>query len=200
MALQQLKDTKIPTIYQTGLYNEKNMNVSWEHTDKVLDVLVHGTTECLSNIKSKDYPVAFVFREQNEEFIAAAIIEFFEGKGDEVGNLSYTWTFNESDIPEKARKISPYDQEFLSFFRSSAFSKYGMLFDAPDYAGVMFNYLLSVIKKYLLDNASETEEWGVKLDGVIQFRVVVENGEKLLSAEADGEIKQIVKDDAAIEV
>ena len=181
MALQQLKDTKIPTIYQTGLYNEKNMNVSWEHTDKVLDVLVHGTTECLSNIKSKDYPVAFVFREQNEEFIAAAIIEFFEGKGDEVGNWSYTWTFNESDIPENARKISPYDQEFLSFFRSSAFSKYGMLFDA-------------------LDNASETEEWGVKLDGVIQFRVVVENGEKLLSAEADGEIKQIVKDDAAIEV
>ena len=144
--------------------------------------------------------LAFVFREQNEEFIAAAIIEFFEGNKDEIGNWSYTWTFNEEDIPENARKITPYDQEFLSFFRTSAYNKYGMIFDAPDYAGVMFGYLLSVIKKYLLDNASEAEEWGVKLDGVIQFRVVVEDGEKLLSAEADGEIKQIVKDDAAIEV
>ena len=56
MALQQLKDTKIPTIYQTGLYNEKGMNVSWEHTDKVLHVLVSGTTECLASIKSKEYP------------------------------------------------------------------------------------------------------------------------------------------------
>ena len=200
MALQSLLDTKIPMIYQTGMSNETIMNVSWEHTDKILTILVTGVTECLAKIKSKEYPVAFVFAEANDEFIAAAIVEYFEGEKGEAGNWSYTWTFNKEDIPENARKVSASENDFFNFFRTPAFNKYGMVFDEMDFASIMFNYLLAVIKKYLNDNASETEEWGVKLDGVIQFRVAVENGEKVLSAEADGEIKQLIKDDAAIEV
>ena len=200
MALQALLDTKIPKIYQTGLYSEKSMDLSWEHAGKILDVLVTGVTEVLSSIKSKSYPVAFVFNEANDEFIAAAMVEYIEGNKGEVGSWAYSWTFNKEDIPENARKVTPYDQEFIQFFRSTAFNKYSMLFDQPDFHAILFCYLLSVIKKYLLDNASETEEWGVKLDGVIQFRVAIENGEKVLSAEADGEIKQLIKDDAAIEV
>lgn len=199
MALQQLKDTKIPKIYQTGLYSEKSMDLSWEHTDKMLSTMVAGVTEYLSSIKSKDYPVAFAFRESNDEFIAAAVVEFHEGNKGEVGNWSYSWTFYEDDIPSNARIENPYKAEIVQYFRNIAINKYSMIFDQPDYPGIMFSYLLSVIKKYLNDNASESEEWGVKLDGVIQFRVAVEDGEKVLSAEVDGEIKQLIKDDAAIE-
>ncbi len=199
MALQQLKDTKIPKIYQTGLYSEKSMDVSWEHTDKILTTLVAGVTEYLSSIKSTSYPVVFAFRESNDEFIAAAIVEFHKGNKGEVGNWSYTWTFYEDDIPEKSRIENAYKPEIIQYFRNVAISKYSMIFEQPDYPGVLFSYLLSVIKKYLNDNASESEEWGVKLDGIIQFRVAVENGEKVLSAEVDGEIKQLIKDDAAIE-
>jgi len=200
MALQALLDTKIPMIYQTGLYSEKMMNVSWEHTDKILTVLVVGVTECLAAIKSKEYPVSFIFRETNEEFIAAATVEYFEGEKGEAGNWNYTWTFYENDIPENARKVSIFDQDFISFFKGTAFNRFSMVFDQNDFANAMFTYLLDVIKKYLNDNASETEEWGVKLDGIIQFRVAVEDGEKVISAEVDGEIKQMIKDDAAIEV
>lgn len=199
MALQQLRDTKIPTIYQTGLYNEKSMDLSWEHTDKMLSTMVYGVTTYLSSIKSKDYPVVFEFRESNNEFIAAAIVEFHEGNKGEVGNWSYSWTFYEDDIPEKSRIENAYNDQTLQFFRAPAVNKYNMIFQQADYPAVLFGYLLSVIKKYLNDNANESEEWGVKLDGVIQFRVAVENGEKVLSAEVDGEIKQLIKDDAAIE-
>lgn len=199
MALQQLRDTKIPTIYQTGLYNEKSMDLSWEHTDKMLSTMVYGVTTYLSSIKSKDYPVVFEFRESNNEFIAAAIVEFHEGNKGEVGNWSYSWTFYEEDIPEKSRIENAYNDQTLQFFRAPAVNKYNMIFQQADYPAVLFGYLLSVIKKYLNDNANESEEWGVKLDGVIQFRVAVENGEKVLSAEVDGEIKQLIKDDAAIE-
>ena len=200
MALQALLDTKIPMIYQTGMYSEKMMNVSWEYIDKILTTLVAGTAECLAAIKSKDYPVAFVFRQTNEEFIAASMVEYFEGAKGEAGNWSLTWTFDEKDIPDNARRVSIFDNDFISFFKGSAFNRYGMIFDQNDYANTMFTYLLTVIKKYLLDNASETEEWGVKLDGVIQFRVAIEDGEKVISAEPDGEIKQLIKDDASIEV
>lgn len=200
MALQALMDTKIPKIYQSGLYNEKAMDLSWEHTDKILTIMVNGVTEILSRVKSKQLPVAFIFNESNEEFIAAAVVEYFEGNKGEAGSWSYSWTFNAEDIPENARKITSYDQEFIQFFRSVAFNKYSLIFDQPDFHAILFCYLMSVIKKYLMDNASETEEWGVKLDGIIQFRVAIENGEKILSAEVDGEIKQLIKDDAAIEV
>ena len=61
-------------------------------------------------------------------------------------------------------------------------------------------YLMQMIKKWLDDNADESDTNGVELPGVIQFRVAVENGEKVFSAEPDGEIKQMVKDDKAIEV
>jgi hypothetical protein len=199
MALVALKDTKIPNIYQTGLYNEKQMNVSWEHTDKVLTALVLGTTECLSQVKSKEFPVAFEFKESNDEFVCAAVVQFFDGKKGAIGNWNYTWTFNEDDIPDKARKISVYDSQYISFFRTAAFNKYGMIFDQPDYASIMFSYLLNVIKRFLDENANENEEWGVKLDGVIQFRVAVENGKKVFGVEVDPEVKQLIKDDAAIE-
>lgn len=200
MALQQLKDTKIPTIYQTGLYNEKSMDLSWEHTDKMLSVMVLGVTEYLSSIKSKDYPVVFEFREANNEFVAAAVIEYHKGNKGEVGNWSYSWTFYEEDLPEGSRPpVNAYTPEVLNFFRNPAINKYSMVFESSDYPAIMFTYLLSVIKKYLNDNANEAEEWGVKLDGIIQFRVAVENGEKVLSAEVDGEVKQLIKDDAALE-
>lgn len=199
MALQQIKDTKIPTIYQTGLYNEKSFDVNCEHTDKMLYIMVYGVTSYLASIKSKDYPVAFEFRESNNEFIAAAVVEFHPGNKGEVGNWSYTWTFYEDDVPKDARVKNAYDEATLQFFRAPAVNKYQMIFQQADYPAILFTYLLSVIKKYLNDNANESEEWGVKLDGVIQFRVAVENGEKVLSAEADGEIKQLIKDDAAIE-
>ena len=50
------------------------------------------------------------------------------------------------------------------------------------------------------DNASDVEETGVKLEGVVQFRVVVEDGEKVFAIEPEGEIKQLIKDDSSIEV
>ena len=68
MSMTALADTKIPHMYSTGLYNEKGFDVAWEHTHKVLDVMVNGITQALSDIKSKDYPVAFVLKEKNDEF------------------------------------------------------------------------------------------------------------------------------------
>ena len=86
-----------------------------------------------------------------------------------------------------------------TFFRSVAHTKHSMGFDSVESMGDIFRYLLKTIVKWLDDNAADGEENGVSLDGVIQFRVAVENGEKVMSAEPDGEIKQLIKDDAAIE-
>jgi hypothetical protein len=199
--IKDLKDTKIPMSYSSGLYSEANYDIAAEHTDKILDVLVSGVTACLADIKSKDYPTAFVFKHAEKEFVIAAVVEYFKNEDDpsKPGNWNYSWTFDEKDIPENARICTPYDGSIASYFRSTGVSKYGMGFQAVNSMADIFIYLLRTISKWLDENAVEGEEAGVKLDNVIQFRVVIENGEKIKSAEPFGEIKQLIKDDAAIE-
>lgn len=202
MTVTQLKDTAIPKNYSTGLYHEKGYDVAADHTNKVLEVMVLGVTECLASVKSTQYPVVYSFVEKNGEFIAAAMVQYFPNEDDasKPGNWNYAWTFDKEDLPEgEYRNIDSSDIDHLSYFRAVGMTKYGMVFDQPDYAGDLFRYLLTVIKNYLNDNASEAEEKSVKYDGLIQFRVAVEDGEKVMSIEVDGEVKQIIKDDAAIE-
>lgn len=196
-----MEDSKIPNIYSTGLYSEKGYDIAWEHTNKILDIIINGVTECLADIKSKDYPVVFMFKEGEKNFIAAAILEYYPNEDDpnRPGNWNYSWTFNEGDIPENAMIKTPYDNKLASYFRSVGMNKYGMEFEKVEWLGDCTVYLLKVIKKWLDDNASENEENGVKIDGLVQFRVAVENGEKVTSIEVDGEIKQLIKDDSAIE-
>ena len=200
--MKDIKETKIPQVYSTGLYSEKGYDVAAEHAYKVLDIMVMGVTEFLSEVKNKDFPTVFLFKQNNGEFIAAAIVQYFPNEDDptQPGNWNYSWTFDESDLPETSRNITPNDTETVSYFRSIGHVKYGMILEKAEYASDIFRFLLSTIKKWLDDNASETEEAGVYLDGVIQFRVAVENGEKVYSAEVDGEVKQLIKNDAAIEV
>lgn len=200
--IKDFKDTKIPQIYSAGLYSEKGYDVAAEHAFKVLDIMVTGVTECLSDIKSKDFPVVFMFKQNNEEFIAAAIVQYFPNEDDmsQPGNWNYSWTFDKEDIPDNARMVYPSDNNMISYFRTTGTTKYGMVLEKADYASDIFRFLLATIKKWLDDNASETEVATVKYDGLIQFRVAVEDGEKVYSAEVDGEVKQIIKNDAAIEV
>lgn len=201
MAIRALKETTIPQNVSTGLYTEKELDVPVELVDKMLDVLVCSVTEILSDFKNVNTPVAFVFRKPNDDFIAAAIIRFFPNEDkSKPGNWNYVWTFNEEDIPKDAKILSMYDMSLISYFTGNAISKYGFFAEQSEHYGITFCYLLQCIKKWLDDNASETEENAVEVPGLIQFRVAVENGEKVMAAEVDGELKVLAKGDSKIEV
>ena len=198
--IRALKDTKITQMVSTGLYTEKGFDVPADFVDKLLDVLVTGTTEALSSVKSTANPVAMKYTKHNGDFICAAVIQFFENEDEsKPGNWNYSWTFNEEDIPANAVVKTPYDNELIAFFRGTSISKFSFNAKESVYYGDTMTYILQMIKKWLDDNAMEEEENGVILDGIIQFRVVVEKGEKLYAAEPCSEIKLLIKDDAKIE-
>lgn len=204
--MKDFMSTTIPQVYSNGLYREIGYDFPAEHADKILTTTVYGITSCLANIKNKDIPVAFVIREPNDEFIIGAVVEYFKNEDDpsKPGNWNYSWTFDKDDIPENAKVCSLYDGEYSAFFTNASANKFNMGFHKYEYFGDMSRYLFKVIKKWLKDNAGKTDENGVAIDGVecpgvIQFRVAVENDEVVMSAEPDGEIKQMIKDDAAIE-
>ena len=198
--------TSIPQVVSNGLYKEIGYEFAAEHIDKLLTTIVFGVTECISDIKNKETPVAFVINEPNDEFIIAAICQYFPNEDDASapGNWSYTWTFDKDDIPENAKICSLYDNEYSIYFRNIAASKFSMGFHKAEYCGDMGRYLMKMIKRWLTDNAGKADDNGELIDGtelagVIQFRTAVENDEVVISAEPDGEVKQMIKDDAAIE-
>lgn len=202
MAIQNLMDTKIPQTFSTALYNEAEWDLPPEHTDKCLYVLVNAVSQCLGAIKSTKNPVAFVFEENNLDFICGAVVEYHENEEDasNPGNWSYIWTFNKEDIPENARKVTISDSGMSSYFRGTASQKYGMGFESQESLLDTMRFLLRTISQWLDDNAKEGEENGVQLDGAIIAKCIVENGEILKSIEPIGEIKVLIKGDADIEV
>lgn len=196
----KLNDSALPANYIKGLYEEKCYDLAPEHTDKILDVLFTGTSNLLGQIKSKEQPTALVFETVDGKFIAAAIVRCIENEDSsnpDAWNL--VWTFYESDLPENTKIISLKDQMAHPYFRSIAGEKYGFRFKDTGSLLTLLTYALEHIRKWLDENASETETVVIEQDAVFQARVAVENGEKVFAIEPMGEIKKLIKDDASLE-
>jgi len=199
--MNNFESTSIAQNFSHYMYNNKNYDIAKEAVPKVVTVLFYGVSEALADLKSKDRPTAFVFKENNGEFIAGAVVEFIPNEDpSNPGNWNYYWTWDQSDIDQDMRVYTMNDAVVVRYFKSVAQSRYSMGFTDFDAINEITKGILKIISKWLDDNASEEEEKGVNFEGVFQARVAVENGEKVKSLEVDGEIKKIIKDDAAIEV
>ena len=198
----KLMESQIPQNYSTGLYSEKDYDVSPDFTNTLADILFTGVAMCLGDVKDRKFPSVFVFEENNSDFIAAAIVEYFENEDDpsKPGNWNYTWTWYKEDVPTNSKIYRTTQPELSSYFRGVSQGKYGMAFKDTAAVTEVTRYLLVQIKKWLDENAKEGEEVGVEEEGVFQASVVIENGEKVFSLVPEGEIKKLIKDDSAIEV
>lgn len=198
----KLMETTLPSNYASAMYNEKGYDAGQEHTPMVADILFSGVTACLADIKKKEHPTAFVFENNDGSFIAGAIVEFVANADDKnkPGSWNYYWTWDKNDVPANARITRITDSQVSQYFRGIGGSKYGMNFRDLAAINETLRFFLVQLDKWLDENASETEEVGIELDGVFQSRVVVEDGVKVKSIEVDGEIKKMIKDDSAIEV
>lgn len=196
----KLFDTVLPSMYSKYLFEEKNTDLAPEHTDKMADVLFTGVANILASCKSMDHPVAFTFKKMDGTIIAASVVQYFKNEDkNNPGNWSLIWTFDEKDIPENALKIDFSDPQAGSYFVGAAGSKYGMRFESNSaMTDCLFGFIVQ-LKKYLDENVKEGVDVSVELEGIFQARAAVENKEKVFAIEVDGEIKNLIKDDAAIE-
>ena len=151
----KLNETNIPQNFSTGMYNDKGYDLSRDHTSLVADILFTGVSECLGDVKTKDHPVAFVFKKNNDEFIAAAVVQFISNKDDKgkAGAWSYVWTWNAEDVPKNAKIFGPENAEMGVYFRSVSKNKYGAAF--RDQAAIIevTRYFLETLSKWLEENA-----------------------------------------------
>lgn len=196
----KLYDTNLPDAFSTALFNEQHFDLAPDHIDKMYDAIFTGTAQAIAGAKSMQHPTAFIFERYDNTFVAACVVQFFENEDPEnPGNWNMIWTFNKEDIPEGSNVISINNPMSHPYFRGVIGEKYGMRFEGESELTVTLVYCLEQLKKWLDDNAKDNEEVSVEFPGLFQARVAVEGGEKVFALEADGEIKNIIKDDAAIE-
>lgn len=196
----KLMESTLPGMYSKSLFEEKCLDLAPEHTDKMFDILLTATANILNHVKSIERPAAYCFRSVDKSFIAGALVQYFPNEdANNPGNWSLVWTFDEADIPENALKLSLSDADTQSYFIAVAGEKYGIQY--RDEASIIncLTYVLIQLRKWLDKNAKESSEVKIEMDGFFQARVTVENGVKVFAMEPAGEIKNLIKDDAAIE-
>ena len=197
----KLLETQLPALYSQSLHDKYRWDFGPAHLEKIYDILFTASANLLSNIKSKEKPAALVLRAVNGVFIAAGFVQFFDNADDanQPGSWSLAWSFNEEDIPENALICTLGDGQVQPYFISYASDKFGLQFkDSAAFENLLVESVI-YLKKWLDENANETEQVTVELDGVFTGRVAVENGEKVFAIDMDGLVKQLIKDDASIE-
>lgn len=198
MAVTKLMESTLPEIYQRVLDEEAYQVINATDTNAIADVLFEGVTKCLSAMKRKDKAMAFIFEELNGVFIAGAVVQFHDG-GDNAGdNWSYVWTFNKEDIPENSHEIRLSDVAAQQYFNAVSYSKYHRTVKENCIVNMYLKFI-KVLSQWLSDNANANDTVSLVKDGVFEARVTTE-GENIVKAlEVSGELKTLIKDDAAIE-
>lgn len=198
MAVKKLMETTLPEIYEKVADEEANQIVHASRTPMIAETAFTAVSNCLGAMKLKEKPVAFVFEELNGQFNAGAVVKFHDGGNDASDNWSYVWTFNKEDIPEDAKIISMTDIPAHQYFNAVSGAKYH--FSLKDFC-IADTYIkfFKVLSSWLDDNATPGETTSIVLDGVFEARVDVDGEEIIKSIEPSGEIKTLIKNDAAIE-
>ena len=191
-------ESKIPEDLSMQLA-QRNCKLDPHVVDKVLTVIVAGTSSALGELMKKDptVPKAVVFKSIVGNFIIGAKLEY-EPNEDENdlsnGRWNYSWSFYEDDFKD-AKCFTLND--LMVYYRDKGMSLYNMkiLSDSFDFT---VTTMWEVIKQWLAENASSDPILILK-DVFTANATVNEDGEIEFGFVPDGAMKILVKNDASIQ-
>ena len=179
-----------------------------DRPERIVKAFFASSAAYLSKVKvsKADEAVALVLVDVSGNFKFAGIVEYHENKDnpDEPGNWSYVMTFDEKTIDtlekhKTVKKLLYSADAFKAVFDKVAYDVAAIQFNHQTY---MFDACLLVIDTLLqvLDReAKEDEIVDIELPGYFTASVSVEDGEKIFAVTPDGHMKQIIKDDTALD-
>lgn len=179
-----------------------------DRPERITKAFFASTSAYLSKVKvaKSDEAVALVLTDVAGNFKFASIVEYHENKDnpDEPGNWSYVMTFDPKTLDnieknKTLKKLLYSSDAFKAVFDKVAYDVAAIQFQHQTY---MFDACLLVIDTLLqvLDReAKEDEIVDIELPGYFTASVSVENGEKVFAITPDGHMKQIIKDDTALD-
>lgn len=157
-------------------------------------------------VKKQDEATALILTDVAGNFKFAAIVQYHENEEnpDEPGNWSYVMSFDPKSVEnlEKSKSVKKLlfsSSEFTSIFDKVGYDVAAIQFNHSSY---IFDACLLVIDTLLqvLDReAKEDEVVEIELPGYFTAAVAVEDGEKVYSLTPDGHMKEVIKDDTALD-
>ena len=162
-----------------------------------------GITDFLNIVKHKDSPKVVLIQDLKGNRIAYAAVQWIPAEDENeagTGNWTYYWSFDCDSMPEGA-EVSTLDQEKVQTVISKrAYDMCKMSISTPSFISQLTVFLFNIIKDTLDQQAvEEGHTWVLELDGYFEAAVEVVNGEKEFSILPKGEMKTLIKSDAANE-
>lgn len=179
-----------------------------DRPERIVKAFFASSAAYLSKVKvsKADEAVALVLTDIAGNFKFAGIVEYHENKEnpDEPGNWSYVMTFDPKTLEnleknKTVKKLLYSSDAFKAVFDKVSYDVAAIQFQHQTY---MFDACLLVVDTLLqvLDReAKEDEVVDIELPGYFTASVSVEDGEKVFAITPDGHMKQVIKDDTALD-
>ena len=198
-------------MHQAFVVNANSMGYTFgddDRPERIVKAFFASSAAYLSKVKvtKSDEAVALVLSDITGNFKFAGIVEYHENKDnpDEPGNWSYVMTFDPKTLDnleknKNVKKLLYSSDAFKGVFDKVSYDIAGIQFQHQTY---MFDACVLVVDTLLqvLDReAKEGEVVDIELPGYFTASVSVEDGEKVFAITPDGHMKQIIKDDTALD-
>lgn len=201
MSKVQLNESSIGNNYAQVLA-EKSIRWTPSDTDLIYKTLFRATSEYLGIIKSKEHPVALVIEDLKGNLKVAGVVTYHKNEEEDMpGNWSYEFVLDKADLEgrEGITLVKYVDSSFQRILTDVARTN-GFEFKGNELACTLLETSITVLLNWLDANCKESGEVeSVELEGYFEASVALENGEKVKSIVADGEMKTLVKGDGTIE-
>lgn len=197
----KFKESKIPEDLSKALASQ-NMLLGPTMAEQAANILFVGTSRCLADNKDLSVPKAVVFRRIDGSFLVAAKLEYIKNPDDPAdlasGQWNYSWTFDEEDIKD-CKLIETTNNLITMYFYNAASSLYSIKFNDPSVCATVMNLVVEMIINWIKENTKDGDKAVLTLGGVFTAMGEVVDGEIQMAIIPDGEIKILIKDDAAIQ-
>lgn len=199
----KILESSLADIVSKGLIEDKKYDLPPEFIPRLYTVAFYGTSHILASRRKQNNnskPIAFIIDDMYGKVVACVILQLIDSADPSVpDSWNLVWSFDATDIPENADVAHLKDDLTHPIFETVAHKMANAEFKTGSHLVNLLTYIFEMLRKWLDENAKEGEEVSIQQDGVFEARVAIENGEKIFAIEPAGEVKIIIKDDAAIE-
>lgn len=211
-SMQANKNARETEMRQAFVVNADTAGFSFgddDRPERVIKAFFITTAVFLSKAKIAkiDQAVALILTDVAGVFKFGAVVEYHENQDnpDEPGNWSLTFTFYEDDIAdiEKAKAVQKLlysSTEFNTLFNKIAYDVVSINFEHSSYLYDACLLVVETVRQVMEREARTDGQVDVEFDECFIASVAVEGDVPVIGIVPDGKLKEIIKDDSALDV
>lgn len=189
MQIKNLNESSLPHAYETVMAQREFLKAPSQFVEPLINIAFQSIAEFLGVVKTEEERVAFVAKDNDDQFCFAAIVEYIPSPSDSnvPGEFTLAFTTDEAEL-EGCKLYYTNNSIYTSHIKNNAYLEAAMRFKVDEHVGKTFNTLY----KCIVDWMAENEDTTIKTPK-IDFETKIEDGVKYVSLIPSEGLKQAVK-------